>query len=109
MAKKLVSFNFNGDFVPELEALSKSYPLSEVSTTYCTTAPARMKEYSTDTYLAEGIANYLGSIGMANSSLRLALSLRLVYLDLMTMDTKEQCSLWLCCRRSPKTQRLWDI
>ena len=62
MAKKLVSFNFNGDFVPELEALSKSYPLSEVSTTYCTTAPSRMKEYSTDTYLAEAIANYLGSI-----------------------------------------------
>ena len=56
MAKKLVSFNFNGDFVPELEALSKSYPLSEVSTTYCTTAPSRMKEYSTDTYLAEGIS-----------------------------------------------------
>ncbi len=62
MAKKLVSFNFNGDFVPELEALSMSYPLSEVSTTYCTTAPSRMKEYSTDTYLAEGIDNYLGSI-----------------------------------------------
>ncbi|WP_408069660.1 AAA family ATPase [Butyrivibrio sp. JL13D10] len=62
MAKKLISFNFNGDFVPELETLSKSYPLSEVSTTYCTTAPSRMKEYSTDTYLAEAIANYLGSI-----------------------------------------------
>ncbi len=62
MAKKLVSFNFNGDFVPELEALSKSYPLSEVSTKYCTTAPSRIKEYSTDTYLAEAIANYLGTI-----------------------------------------------
>ncbi len=62
MAKKLISFNFNGDFVPELEALTRSYPLSEVSTKYCTTAPSRMKEYSTDTYLAEAIANYYDSI-----------------------------------------------
>ena len=62
MAKKRISFNFNGEFVPELAALSKSYPLSEVSTKYCTTAASRMKEYSTDTYLAEAIANYLGSI-----------------------------------------------
>lgn len=62
MAKKLISFNFNGDFVPELESLTRSYPLSEVSTKYCITAPSRMKEYSTDTYLAEALANYIGSI-----------------------------------------------
>ncbi|WP_026658615.1 AAA family ATPase [Butyrivibrio sp. AC2005] len=62
MAKKLISFNFNGEFVPELEALTKRYPISEVSTTYCTTAASRMKEYNTDTYLAEAIANYIGSI-----------------------------------------------
>ncbi len=49
MAKKLISFNFNGEFVPELATLSNSYPLSEVSTKYCTTAASRMKEYSTDT------------------------------------------------------------
>ena len=62
MAKKLISFNFNGEFVPELSSLTRNYPLSEVNTMYCTTAPARMSEYATDTYLAEAIANYIGSI-----------------------------------------------
>lgn len=60
---KLIKFNFTGEFVPELSSLEKKYPLSEVNTVYCTTAPARMKEgFTTDTYLAEAIANYAGSI-----------------------------------------------
>ncbi len=62
MAKKLISFNFNGKFCDELSALTRNYPLSEVETKYCTTAPSRMTEYATDTYLAEAIANYIGSI-----------------------------------------------
>ena len=62
MAKKIINFNFNGDFCKELEYLEKSYPTSEVSTEYCTTAPSRIKEYATDTYVAEMVANYLGNI-----------------------------------------------
>ncbi|MBO5622773.1 MAG: hypothetical protein J5959_14215 [Butyrivibrio sp.] len=62
MAKRLISFNFNGDFVPELESLTRSYSSSEDITTYCTTAAAKMKEFHTDPLLAETIANYLGVI-----------------------------------------------
>ncbi|MDC7292049.1 hypothetical protein NXH67_00765 [Butyrivibrio sp. DSM 10294] len=29
---------------------------------YCTTAPSRLTAYKTDTYLAEAVANYAGSI-----------------------------------------------
>lgn len=61
--ERLIKFNFHGEFVKELESLKKKYSLKEVSTTHCTTAPARMKEgYSTDTYLAEALANYVGQI-----------------------------------------------
>ncbi len=62
MAKKLISFNFNGEFVPELGSLLKSYPVSEVNTEYCTTALSRITELKTDTYLAEAIANFAGTI-----------------------------------------------
>lgn len=55
MAEKLIKFNFGGEFVKELCALSESYPTDEVSTEYCTTAPSRIPEFRTDTYLAEAI------------------------------------------------------
>lgn len=64
MAKKLIAFNFNGEFCDELKNLSHSYPISEtrVKTEYCTSAKSRMVNYVTDTYVAELIANYLGHI-----------------------------------------------
>ncbi len=62
MAKKLINFNFNGDFIRELSALKKSHSITEVNTIYCTTPTSRFSDYKTDTYLAEGIANYLGQL-----------------------------------------------
>ncbi len=62
MSKKLINFNFNGEFIPELKTLKRNYSTSTVNTRYCTTAPSRMKEYATDTYLAEALSNYVGSI-----------------------------------------------
>ena len=62
MAKKLISFNFNGEFVPELSSLIKTYPIAEINTIYCTSAPSRVPNLNTDTYLAEAIANYVGAI-----------------------------------------------
>ncbi|WP_026493056.1 hypothetical protein [Butyrivibrio sp. XPD2002] len=62
MAKKLISFNFNREFIPELESLSKSHPIAEVNTMYFTSVHSRITDLKTDTYLAEAIANYLGTV-----------------------------------------------
>ena len=62
MAKKLISFNFNGEFCDELSSLSLKYDPGADITAYCTTPPARMTHFTTETYLAELIANYLGQI-----------------------------------------------
>ncbi len=62
MTKKLISFNFNGEFIPELESLSKSHPIAEVNTMYFTSVHSRITDLKTDTYLAEAIANYLGTV-----------------------------------------------
>ena len=59
---KLIKFNFNGEFIPELHTCRKSYTPSEVSTKYCTTVPAKLKTFNSDTYLIEALANYLGHI-----------------------------------------------
>ena len=55
MAKKLISFNFNGEFVPEFSSLIKTYPIAEINTIYCTSAPSRVPNLNTDTYLVEAI------------------------------------------------------
>lgn len=59
---KNISFNFKGDFIPELSSMEKNYPASPVITKYCTTPISRIKEFVTETYLAEAIANYFGNI-----------------------------------------------
>lgn len=60
--KKLINFNFNGTFCEELSALKKSFSIGEVSTMYCTTPPSKMVDFTTETYIAEAICNYLGKI-----------------------------------------------
>ena len=55
MAKKLISFNFNGQFVPELSSLTKAYSIPEIHTISCTSAPSRVPNLNTDTYLVEAI------------------------------------------------------
>lgn len=62
MAKKLISFNFNGEFCKELEVLRQSYKTSEVYTEYCTTPSTRISEYNTETYIAEAVCNYINKI-----------------------------------------------
>ena len=66
MAKKLISFNFNGEFVPEFSSLIKTYPIAEINTIYCTSAPSRVPNLNTDTYLAEGLWMIQCSIFMIN-------------------------------------------
>lgn len=64
MAKKLISFNFNGEFCEELSDLTQAFPITTeaAKTKYCTTSASRISEYVTDTYVAELIANYLQQI-----------------------------------------------
>lgn len=62
MAKKLITFNFNGDFCDELDSLTSHYGTDEDITKYCTTAASKLSGFATETYLAEAIANYIDSI-----------------------------------------------
>jgi hypothetical protein len=69
MAKKLISFNFNGEFVPEFSSLIKTYPIAEINTIYCTSAPSRVPNLNTDTYLAEAMEEKQEGLWMIQCSI----------------------------------------
>lgn len=68
MAKKLISFNFNTGFCPELSSNYGTHSINDVDTIYRTTPNSMLPNASikTDAMLAELICNYAGIINTYN-------------------------------------------